>query len=340
MILRNYTRFRPFLFDSRDPQGREFGVFILHGAFRLVPGGPIPLEKEQPVVGATDVFHGDPGTSSLRSEGGLAPFKRRADVHINAVAHAPGGWPTPAWLVRAQVGKVEKALRITGPRRWVRGPGGFLLTEPEPCATVPVRYEHAFGGIWRNNWGESDVFEQNPLGRGHLPEGELPVDLTFEAPQIEAPDDPVKEIGKAYSPEGLGPMPPSWLPRRALAGTFDEAWKRERWPDLPLDFDYGFHNSAHPDLVYPGYLRGDEEILLENLHPSGSLQFQLPSYEVGLIALLKSGSRAVVPMLLDTLMIDVPAERVYLTWRGAISKRRPIAALEACMAAPREVAHG
>ena len=119
----------------------------------------------------------------------------------------------------------------------------------------------------------------------------------------------------------------------AFAGTYDQAWREERWPRAPRDFDYRFHNSAHPDLVYPGYLRGNEEVVLENLHPDGQLAFSLPGYALGLIALLETGSRAVVPMLLDTLMIDVPEMRLYLTWRGVFSKRRPIQALEACMAA-------
>ncbi|AGP33062.1 DUF2169 family type VI secretion system accessory protein [Sorangium cellulosum] len=334
MIVRNYTRFWPFLFDSVDPQGREFGVFVLRGAFRIVPGGVAQLDPEQPEVSGGDVFHGDAGSSSLRMEGDLAPFKQRSDIHINATAHAPGGWPAPAWFVRARVGKVDKKLRVTGPRRWVREGDEHRLTEPEPCREVPVRYEHAFGGTFQDAWGARRAFEQNPVGKGYLPEGKTPSDVTFEAPQIESPDDPVTELGRLHKPEGLGPIPGVWLPRRAYAGTYDEAWQAERWPHAPLDFDYRFYNSAHPDLVYPGYLRGNEEIVLENLHPDGALELRLPGYELGLLALLETGSRAVVPMLLDTLMIDVPEGRLFMTWRGAYSKRRRIEALEACMAAP------
>ncbi|EYF01094.1 DUF2169 family type VI secretion system accessory protein [Chondromyces apiculatus] len=334
MIVRNYTRFWPFMFSGEDPEGRAFGVFVLRGAFTIHPGGVAALTPEQPQVAGADVFHGDRHTSSLRMEGDLAPFKPKTDIHVNATAHAPGGWPTPAWLVRARVGKVEKALRVTGPRRWVREGDAYRLTEPEPCAEVPIRYEHAFGGTFQDAWGERATFAQNPLGRGYVPEGKTPTDVTVEAPRIESPEAPVTELGQVLAPEGLGPIPRAWMPRRACAGTYDQAWREERWPRAPLDFDYRFYNSAHPDLVYPGYLRGNEVVVLENLHPDGQLAFTLPGYELGLIALLETGSRAVVPMLLDTLMIDVPEGRLYLTWRGVFSKRRPIRALEACMAAP------
>jgi hypothetical protein len=334
MIVRNYTRFWPFLFHSVDPQGREFGVFVLRGALQIAPGRVVKLDPEQPEVAIQDVFHGDLRSSSLRMEGDLAPFKYRTDIHINATAYAPGGWPAPAWLIRARIGKLEKTLRVTGPRRWVREGSEYSLTDPEPCREVPVRYENAFGGVFEDAWGDRRTFEENPIGKGYLPEGKAPTDVTFEAPQIESPDDPVTELGRIHKPEGFGPIRRGWLPRRAFAGTYDDAWLQGRWPHTPLDFDYRFYNSAHPDLVYPGYLRGDEEVSLENLHPDGALELRLPGYELGLVALLDTGSRAVVPMLLDTLMIDVPEGRLYMTWRGAFSKRRPIQALEACMAAP------
>jgi hypothetical protein len=37
-----------------------------------------------------------------------------------------------------------------------------------------------------------------------------------------------------------------------------------------------FYNAAHPDLIAPGYLTGDESVELVNLSPEGRVQFKLP----------------------------------------------------------------
>src|SRR5262245_63332258 len=139
MIVEHHSPFATLMFSSRDPQQRDFYVVVLRGTFRIEPNAPLRLDAEQHPIVETDVFHADPHASSLFLEGDLAPFKPRSDIQIHAVAHAPGGWATPHWLVRARVGSIEKTLRVTGPRRWVKGDGGtWELTEPEPCVEVPV----------------------------------------------------------------------------------------------------------------------------------------------------------------------------------------------------------
>src|SRR5262249_40052224 len=154
-----------------------------------------------------------------------------------------------------------KSLRVTGPRAWVRKGGDWQLEDPEPVAEVPLRYEHAFGGIWKSNWGEEHIFHENPVGTGFI-EGDVPGDVDrWPAPQIESPDDPVGELGKRYKPEGLGPIARSWQPRLGRAGMFDAEWQRTRWPELPLDFEFSFYNAAHPDLICSVFLRGDEEVV-------------------------------------------------------------------------------
>lgn len=334
MDIRNYTRFLPFVFSGVDPEGRSFGVLVLQGSFEIVAGGMLKLEKTQPEIMLADVYHESVNTSSLRFENALAPYKHRADIHINAVAHAPGGWPSPSWTVGARIGKLERRLRVTGPRQWIGNGNEYRMTDPEPCVSVPIRYEHAFGGVYQDAWGNQTTCDENPLGKGFVPEGQTPTALTIDAPQIEDLDAPIVALKHDYQPMGLGPIPGAWMPRRKYAGTYDEPWRRERWPNLPLDFDYKFYNSAHPKLIYPGFLNGTEQVVLENLSATGHLDFRLPGYEIGLVAVLENGSRAIAPMLLDTLMIDVPEKRVLLTWRGVFSKRRPIRALEIGMAVP------
>src|SRR5262249_48583603 len=148
MELRNFTPFMPLLFNSEAVDRSLFTVVVLRGTFRIVAGQALRLAPEpQPPVLA-DAYYGDPTITSMKTESDLAPFKPRTDVQFEeATAYAPGGAPTPAWVVRVQVGPLVKALRVTGPRQWVKGAlAGWKLREPEPCTEVPIRYEQAFGG--------------------------------------------------------------------------------------------------------------------------------------------------------------------------------------------------
>jgi hypothetical protein len=65
------------------------------------------------------------------------------------------------------------------------------------------------------------------------------------------------------------------MPRLGYAGTYDERYRKERAPALPLDFSYAFYNGAHPDLQVEGYLRGDEEIELTHVSREPVLRFRL-----------------------------------------------------------------
>lgn len=310
MLVRNYTPFVPLALARVDARGRMLGVVVLRGTFVIVPGEGLRPDPDQAPIVQSDVFHGELGRSSLRWESDLAPFKRRSDIHIDAEARAPGGWAIPRWDVIVRVGKLHKRLTACGPRAWVRDEGRYRLTDPEPVSTVPLRYERAFGGVFRG-----DVYQQNPAGVGYVGEGGMPDEPVVEAPQIESPEDPISDIGRAHEPEGLGPISRAWLPRRALAGTYDEAWKSTRWPELPRDFDARFYNSAHPDLQYPGYLGGGEDVTLEGVDPFGPIGFSLPSYSMGILVRREARAPEPLPLLLDTLHVDVPARRVHLTWR-------------------------
>ncbi|MBK9258907.1 MAG: DUF2169 domain-containing protein [Polyangiaceae bacterium] len=156
----------------------------------------------------------------------------------------------------------------------------------------------------------------------------------WPAPQIESLDDPVVELGKKYRPEGFGPIARSWQPRLKRAGTFDEEWQRTRWPELPHDFEFSFYNAAHPDLICPGFLRGDEEVLLEGLSAEGTVRFYLPGYKMGVLLRFKDGSMAIVPVYLDTLFVDVPARKGHIMWRAPIPKEKAIRVMEPRMTQP------
>jgi hypothetical protein len=311
MNVANRTRFVPALLPIEDRSGHEQWVVILKASYRIVPGGPA-LPGPAAAIEWSDRFVGEPYVSSLLCEDDLAPYKPRSDVIVHAVAHAPGGTPSRRWPVRVEVGSLVKVLEVTGPRAWTRSLRGFKLGEPQLCTEVPLRYEVAYGGAFGAPGEERQLHQHNPAGLGYVPSGSRPSGDVVPAPQIEDPADPIGDIDRAYVPQGLGPIARTWQPRRARIGTTDERWKAERAPRLPLDFDDAFYNCAHPDLVYPGFLRGDELVTLEGL-AAERLSFSLPDDHPSIeLAPEQAGPR----LELDTLSIDVAERTLSLTWRG------------------------
>jgi hypothetical protein len=114
---------------------------------------------------------------------------------------------------------------------------------------------------------------------------------------------------------GFGFYNRAWQPRAAHAGTFDDAWRAERCPQMPADFDFRYYNGAHPDLQAEGYLQGDEPVELAHLTPEGRVQFNLPGVVPTCILQHKDKEEAVA-MHLDTVFME-PDERTFcLVWRG------------------------
>jgi hypothetical protein len=322
MRIKNYTPFPMLCYEGRTVNDAPFDTVVVRVTFDLGEHRVLRLAQEQTPLAFKDEYLGEPVQSSARSESDLAPAKLCSDIIVIGSARAPGGAPLPSWPVRVQVGDLEKHLRVTGPRAWVRGGGGFRLTEPEPCAEVPMRYELAFGGVARN--GDHELtYESNPLGVGFAPSSSLEGKDRIEAPRIEDPHDPVIELGKSYRPEGVGVWGRTWPPRLKYAGTYDETWKKERWPKLPLDFDFMYWNCAHPSLIAPGLLRGDEDILLAGFDPAGERRYRLPGHRVFVLLERKPDEAESRRMALDTLMLDLERNKAIAVYRSVVLWPRP-----------------
>ena len=66
----------------------------------------------------------------------------------------------------------------------------------------------------------------------------------------------------------MEPIPPFWQWREKHLGTRDEAWARERCPQMPADLSYRFFQTAHANLILPR-LVGDEVVHLDGMIPGG-----------------------------------------------------------------------
>ncbi len=195
-------------------------------------------------------------------------------------------------------------------------------------------------------------YPANPGGRGYcvspLKDGVDGVPL----PMIEDPARPLRpeafvvdltefDLTKLPATPGFAAYPPGWFPRAGLAGTMPwdldaaEAAKlkalEEYDPEDPDDqqaielirsqmvpvMQPGFYNEAHPDLQVER-IRGDEEVMLLNLTPDGTLYFRLPGQHPKAELDMGAG-RKPVGLRLDTLTLDVTEAdqpTVEILWRG------------------------
>lgn len=331
MEVRCHTPFVPFSFKSRDAEDRSFDVFVVKATYDLVDDQRVKISQDQEPITVADRYYGEVNVTSVARESDLKPFKPRTDVVVVGDGHAPRGKPAQSFFVEARLGDVHKALRVHGERSWRRKMGMFWsLTDPEPCVTVPIRYEHAFGGTFATDEGVQ-AYAPNPVGVGFAPARVAGETDELPAPRIEDPHDVVMDFGREHHPVGFGWIGRAWQPRLALAGTYDDAWKESQWPLPPRDFDDAYHNGAHPDLLYPTYLRGGEPFSAMNMTPSGSVSFEVPSWRVDIRVRYRDGNIERYPTNIDTLIVDLSEQKVVLVHRVRVPEAGPIRVVEVCM---------
>ncbi|MFO0548507.1 MAG: DUF2169 domain-containing protein [Polyangiaceae bacterium] len=290
-------------------------VAIVRGSFKLEEGlsdKPF-IERDHPTPqGAltSDTFApGDAeGALELLYSDDFAEFKPNADILLTGAAYAPNGEPIPTIGVRFAVGAWSKILRIVGDRTW-KATG--TPTDPKPFKAMSLD--------WTKTWGGAG-HAVNPVGRSR--EGSL-------VPNVERADEPITDRSRSLGAASFAPINPRWPSRvKKLGQAYDAAYQRERAPWHPTDLDWSYFNAAPEDQQVP-YLRGDEELLLQNLHATiPVLKTRLPGLRIRVFGKrvdpevastpesLAAAEVFEIPMVLDTLLVDNLAGKVVLTWRG------------------------
>lgn len=309
----------PFAFDMTglsDEEGRPLLLFVVKATYAIGDSGLKLAEEQEPVKWAGEPW-GKRGESSDRYEPGTAFIKLATDVVLLGHAYPPQKGATES-LVALQVGPLKKAVRVVGERTWFRSMGRVTATKPLPFDKLPLTWERAFGGWDRTDSAKPTFEPRNPVGTGfrasprHFEEG-------LKLPNLEDPAEPLREFGQRVTPVGFGFTSPDWQPRAKYGGTYDEAWNKTRKPLLPKDFDRRFFNAAAPGLVAPGYLKGDEPVIIVGASPKGRLSFPLPGQAAPVLTVRRaSGADAKPELRLDTVVLDTDAEHVVLQWRGHV----------------------
>lgn len=244
----NTSPFPALAYDVEDAAGEMFDVVVARGTFALVASPPseagsggalthrlVPLEEQEAIV-VSDAYFGEVNRSSVRFESDLAMGKPMCDVVILGSAHSPTGEAVPQIEVGIAVERAEELpgiphhgtllahrLVVCGPRAFVRGkaaegarlagPGedGWSLTEPEPVATLPLRYEHAFGGELRVH-AEDEAAQS--LDAKHRLSDEV------RAKHPDGPKAPIAHTACLHNPVGVG----------FLEAWYADALAVDRWP--------------------------------------------------------------------------------------------------------------
>jgi len=129
--------------------------------------------------------------------------------------------------------------------------------------------------------------------------------------------------GKIEDKWPFGPIGRLEEPRRTYAGTYDDAWQRERMPLLPLDFDARYHLAAPAGQLLGAYARGDEELALANFYGERRIEARLPGAAV-VVSTNVLGDYFTRIADLDTIIIWSDVARLQLVWRLAIRPRQKL----------------
>lgn len=319
MKIKNSTLFPTTALPLSGPGGETLLTAIVKGTFTFGPGYTDVAEEQLPIAYG-DSYRDEKG--GVHYESDIVPLKRCTDIVLDATALAPGEIPAESVPVAVKVGTMEKHLMVFGERFWNHTgvlSRGYTMTAVKPFVKKPIVYEEAFGGID----AVSGAFcAENLVGKGLYGTSSRHNRAGRPLPCIEDPRHLIRTIDDRPPPVGFGFYGRAWQPRAAYAGTYDHAWRENRCPLPPEDFDPRFYNGAHPDLQSDGYLRGDEAVRLRNLTPEGDIQFELPGLRWRCLVSPRRENGDVrettLAMNLDTLFFEPDKRRFCMVWRAAL----------------------
>jgi len=316
-----------------DNGGMETLLVVVKATYAL-GDGEARLADKQEAIRMGDEFHGEPGKTSVRFGGETSLHKPATDVILVGSAFSPGRKERVV-DVGLQAGKIRKTVRVFGDRRWEGKPGSERIGDPLPFERMPLVFERAFGGIDDSDAASPESDPRNPVGTGFRAKNSRRSVAGTPLPNLENPMQPIRTPSDRPEPAGTGFIAPHWEPRRTRAGTYDVKWQDERAPFLPNDYDPLFQQVAPADQIYSGYMEGGEPVVVENASPGGRLAFRLPSprFDVG----VRMGEdRQLLPVRLDTVVIDGDAEILRMVWRGSLPVHNRVYDVEWIRVAERE----
>jgi hypothetical protein len=341
----NDTPYRHFDCDKMGPGRRFFDTVAVKGTFSFSTGTVELAEEQSPIALADEYWDPEEADrSSVRQVGDLLLYKPGCDILLTGTARSPGYQPAYEWQAsvlvhRAGTPIVQARAAVFAPRYFRYHDRGWMLESGDAARDVPIRYELAYGGAQLRPMAhaapEWQVYPRNPSGTGYFDWEALDERLDYAAPQWEAVGHPFSMRDRDIPLAGFGPVARSWEPRVDLAGTYDEAWESQMLRDVeaglpadyPADFDPRFFHYAHPDLVTPTHLIGDEELVLDGLVGlQNAFAIRLPGIRLDARLRNGQGDEREQALALDTVHLDLDRALMHLTWRLTLDQQLDIRA--------------
>ncbi|MDA7746354.1 DUF2169 domain-containing protein [Psychromonas sp.] len=305
--LKNSTPFAAEMATFPNEHGIDSLYVIVKGTFEIGEQWSLAVTQAPPQM--ADEYWGEPGESSIKVLSDIHIGKPSTDILIQGNACALDQQLVSQLDVNLQIGAISKSIRVFGDRHW----NNQRISDALPFQEMPLVYERAFGGTHYVSEQEILVEERNPVGCGFAGKRKGAEMNGISLPNLEDINNLISHFSDKPIPACFAPCSSNWVPRVQWSGTYDGHWQTTRAPYLPDDFDKRFLNAAHPDLIYPGYLLGGEFVMVQGMHPSGEIKFNVPQVKLNCDLTLKN---TIVPIdfNLETLTILPNQKQISMVW--------------------------
>lgn len=314
----NKTPFSTFGAFERDKDGREVWCVAVRATFDLQNGPVLTVTDPQEDVRLAPEF-ADEEASEVSWESDISAFIPDTEVTVRGTI-VPGEKAVPVQNLQLAVGKMQKQARLFGPRLAERGMLGWAVADQGAVAPTSLSWRSSFGGVLTGEDDRVTACEENPIGKGialRARRADIP-DAPIELPQIEHAQEDALDQPKSALPVGFGAVSRAWLPRRNFAGTYDEAWQKNRSPLLPVDFDPRFYHSAPQDQVVAGGLKGGEALTLKGFLPDEDISVRLPQIVFLARTQLRTGFEE-TRFRITRLDVDLDKRQLGLCWVSTVN---------------------
>lgn len=310
MEIINDTPFSFGCISGRIPFPGHSLTLIVKATFDLVLDEEVTPAEDQLYTTGDEFYEDDEEMQGgPRYASDFAYLKPRADLLLVGHCHAPKGMMAAARRVSFGVGDTTSSLLVSGDRYWA----GPVATDPKPFSRIPMRYEYSYGG---------NGFKKNPTGRGYTKStGDDDSSKRF-MPNITRPGEQMATPLSRLEPAGFGPIHLEWDQRKSKLGSYKGKYLKTRWPWFAEDMDWNYFNAS-PVTLQTDFLRGDENLFLENVHADHQdFRTRLPGLKIRCFVKRSSADSidadpfSEVTMNIDTLWADTDNEKVVLVWRG------------------------
>lgn len=309
-------------FEHRFYHGNRYHCLSAKVTLEWDEHGRMSAPRRQPDWVLHDEWLEEPDRSSLLFPSELNPYKPTTDVLVVGTARPPEGVPARDWIGALRIGEQVKRLRFCGPRQWQYSLlRGWQLSPAIPVDGVALLYENAYGGTsgpQREHYAEGEYYAPNPFGCGYVGRSRPDTSQPVRAAQIEAWNGAIRHFGQDVAVGGLGPVPGFFPSRAAHTGTLDADWEAKVKPNIPLDMDLRYWNTAPPDQQASEYLRPGDSVTLVGLMPGAPVELAMPPIDPALLCEREHDVRNALAMNLDTVTIDLDRQRMTLRYHQIV----------------------